>query len=178
MFFGGGETGKTPDSNATPAAASQRPSAPTKPSSEPLQNASLAELTKLLKSSNPAERRNAAAELHARGTNAKDAVPQLRDALKDSDADVRMWTALALINNKSYDKATIPILIQTLRQLDPMLRQVACLSLAVIPYDGTEKQPVVAALNEVASKDAEADVRDAASSALKIIAPESAPTEK
>ena len=89
-----------------------------------------------------------------------------------------MWTALALINNKSYDRATIPILVQVLHHENPTLRQVACLSLALIPYEDAEKGTVVAALVETANKDDDEEVRKTAISALKIIAPELSLSEK
>ena len=139
---------------------------------------SLAELIPSLKSPDLASRRKAAAELHSLGPGAKEALPQLREALNDSDADVRMWSALALINNKSYDKGTIPVLIQVLHHDNSMFRQVACLSLALIPYSDAEKEIVVNSLRESAGKDADEEVRKSAISALKIIAPDSVPTDK
>jgi predicted component of type VI protein secretion system len=174
MFFGGGE--KNPGTTITPAPTAPSAANP-KPISKPAitessSGPSITELTKQLKSSDVEVRRRAAAELHARGTTARDAVPQMREALKDSDPDVRMWAALSLINNKFYDKATVPILLQTLRRDDPMLRQVSCLSLALIPYDENEKTNVVAALIEVGAKDSDDEVRRSAISALRIIAPE------
>ena len=131
-----------------------------------------------MKAADPAERRRAAAALHALGSGAKEAVPELRNALNDADADVRMWSALALVNNKSYDRGEIPILIQVLHHDNSMLRQVSCLSLALIPYEDADKDTVVAALTDTANKDEEDDVRNAAVSALKIIAPESVPAGK
>ena len=83
-----------------------------------------------------------------------------------------MWSALALVNNKSYDKATIPILVQVLHNDNSTLRQVACLSLALMPYDDAEKQTVLPALVDTANKDADDEVRKTAVSALKIIAPD------
>ena len=53
-----------------------------------------------------------------------------------------------------------------------MLRQVACLSLGLIPYDEGEKDTVIPVLAETAGKDADEEVRKAAQSALGIIAPE------
>ena len=167
---------KTVSENPTAATASKQiqPTAPAPktPAADPNENQSLPDLRKALKAADPAGRRRAAAALHALGTNARDAVPELRLALNDSDADVRMWAALALINNKSYDKATIPILVQVLRNDNPTLRQVACLSLALIPYDEAEKQTVLTALVETANKDADEEVRKTALSALKIISPD------
>ncbi len=133
---------------------------------------SLADLKKALKAADPAERRKAAAKLREMGGGAKEALPELRAALNDSDSDVRMWAALALINNKSYDKAAIPILIQVLQNENSMLRQISCLSLALIPYEDADRDKVVAALSESANKDEDEEVRKAAVSALKLIAPE------
>ncbi len=179
MFFGDGENSKqNPKTENVNVPLESNKVAVAKPPASGLQSQSVAQVTKGLKSSKVTERRVAAAELHARGTAAKDAVPQLRDAIKDADSDVRMWAALALINNKSYDKGTIPILIQALRNSDPMLRQVACLSLAVIPYEEGEKQAVVSPLADVAKKDSDEEVRNAAVSALRIIAPEAVSTDK
>jgi HEAT repeat protein len=126
-------------------------------------------LVQFLKSDDVTERRRAAAALNSMGVGAKDAVPALREAIKDPDAEVRMWSALSLINNNVYDKATVPILLQLLHHESPVLRQVACLSLALIPYEEAEKDPVVATLTEAANKDESAEVRSAAISAMKII---------
>ena len=142
------------------------------------ENKNINDLKKALKANDPADRRRAAAALHALGSGAKEAIPELRTALNDTDADVRMWAALALINNKSYDKATIPILIQVLHHDNSMLRQVSCLSLALIPYDEADKETVVSALTETANKDDDDEVRKAAVSALKIITPERMPGDK
>src|SRR5205823_687852 len=95
-------------------------------------------------------------------------------ALDDTDQDVRMWVALTLVNNELHDKATIPILIGVLQRENPVLRQVACLSLGLIPYEDYEKNTVVPALTETASKDGDDEVRKAAVSALNIIAPDAA----
>ena len=138
----------------------------------PAAGKSLADWKSALRAADPAERRKAAAALHGLGSGAREALPELRTALNDSDPDVRMWSALALINNKSYDKGTIPVLIQVLQNDNSMLRQVSCLSLALIPYEDAEKDRVVAALSDTANKDEDDEVKKAAVSALKIIAPE------
>lgn len=194
-FFSGGDTtpktpvsanppanpapAKNPAPNNPPGSAAVKPVVPSKnPAAAPAENPSLASLKKALKAADPAERRRAAAALHALGSGAKEAVPELRNALNDADADVRMWSALALVNNKSYDRGEIPILIQVLHHDNSMLRQVSCLSLALIPYEDADKDTVVAALTDTANKDEEDDVRNAAVSALKIIAPESVPAGK
>ncbi|MDB6124346.1 MAG: hypothetical protein JWQ71_3339 [Pedosphaera sp.] len=136
------------------------------------QNERLTELMKALKDQDPAERRRAANDLHSLGPEARGALPALREALKDSDPDVQMLAALTLVNNESYDKAALPVLIHVLQHENPMFRQVACLTLGVFPIDKAERDIVASALSETASKDADEDVRKAASSALKIIAPE------
>jgi hypothetical protein len=88
-----------------------------------------------------------------------------------------MWVALALVHNNVFDKAGVPILIHTLHNENPTLRQVACLSLAMIPYTETEKEPVVAALVDTASKDESVDVSNDALTVLKILAPELVPSK-
>jgi len=129
-------------------------------------------LVEALKSQDVAERQRAAAALHSLGAEAKEAIPSLREALKDQDQEVRMWVALALVNNQEFDKSVVPVLVRALRNDNPVLRQVACLSLGLIPYLESEKETVIPALTEAADKDANDDVRKAALAALSIIAPE------
>jgi predicted component of type VI protein secretion system len=195
MFFGGNpgdpKIAPDPDPIAAPVTLPDHPAATAAPKqistsapapkitvADPNENQSLSDLKKTLKAADPAERRRAAAALHSLGAGAKDVVPDLRTALNDSDPEVRMWSALALINNKSYDKATIPILVQVLHHENATLRQVACLSLALIPYEDAEKGTVVPALVGTANKDDDDEVRKTAISALKIIAPELSLGEK
>ena len=130
------------------------------------------ELAILLKSQDIALRRQAARALHALGPEAVKAAAGLHEVVADQDEEVRMWAALALVNSHEYDKRTVPILVHVLKNEDPVLRQVACLSLGVVPSEDREKELVVAALAETAGKDANEDVRNAAKSALNIIAPE------
>ena len=134
----------------------------------------VSQLARALRDSDPAERRRAATTLHSLGAQAKDAAAALHEALNDTDQDVRMWAALTLVNNELYDKATIPILIGVLQRENPVLRQVACLSLGLITYEDFEKNTVVPALTETASNDGDEEVRKAAVSALNIIAPDAA----
>jgi len=138
----------------------------------------IATLINSLKSSDVAERRRAIAALNTMQADALPAVPALRETLKDSDAEVRTWAALTLISNRVYDPAAVPILMQALHHENPTLRQVASLSLGLIPFSEAEKEPVIAALTECVSHDANADVRQAALSALKMVAHDSAPTGK
>ena len=132
----------------------------------------LAELMKSLKSPDAVVRRHAASAIYNLGPAAQDALPILPGALTDPDSDVRMWTALALVHNNVQDKATIPILVQTLQHENPTLRQVACLSLAMLTYTEEEKAVVIPALTLTATKDTNPDVANDALTSLKIIAPD------
>jgi pSer/pThr/pTyr-binding forkhead associated (FHA) protein len=144
----------------------------------PQANQDVPALLQGLKADDPAERRRAAEALNDLGTGAKDAVPALREALNDSDPEVRMWAALSLVHNKIYDKASVPVLLELLHHQNPIMRQVACFSLALIPYDDAEKDPVVSALTDCLNKDDNAEVRNAAASALKAFTPAPAPADK
>ncbi len=130
------------------------------------------QLIKTLQDPDPAERRQAVAALHSMGPSAASATPALHQALSDPDQEVRLWAALALINIKSYDKAIPPILIHVLHDEKPMLRQLACVSLGLIPYERAEKEAVVPALIAAAKTDSDEDVRKAANAALGVIDPE------
>jgi hypothetical protein len=146
--------------------------APAKATTPPVLDRNLEDLMNALKSPDVVVRRHAAAAIYNLGPDAKDVLPVLPAALTDADPDVRMWVALALVHNNVFEKATIPILVQTLRHENPTLRQVACLSLAMIPYTDADKETVVPALVDVATKDASPDVANDALTALKIIAPD------
>jgi pSer/pThr/pTyr-binding forkhead associated (FHA) protein len=135
--------------------------------------ADLAELLRGLQSPDVQARRHAAQSINAFEGSVKSALPMLRTAVTDSDPDVQTWSALALINNQEYDKAAIPILVRALNHENPSLRQVACISLALIPYDEPERATVVPALQRVASSDDSTEVRKDAQTALKIIQPDS-----
>ena len=135
-------------------------------------NPQIARLLTGLKDADVEERRRAARALQSMGAEAKEATAALTEALKDSDEEVQMLSAFTLVNNKSYDKRTIPILIRSLRHENATLRQVACLSLAIIPYAPGEKDPVIPALAAATANDDNEEVRKAAYSALNLIAPE------
>jgi HEAT repeat protein len=139
---------------------------------KPDSTASVPQLVEALKSQDGSERQRAAEALHSLGTGAKEAIPALREALKDRDQDVQMWAALALVNNQEFDKSVVPVLVRALRNDNAVLRQVACLSLGLVPYLESEKEMVIRPLSEAADKDGNDDVRKAALSALSIIAPE------
>jgi hypothetical protein len=132
----------------------------------------ISRLIKSLQDPDPAERRQAVATLHSLGPAATAATPALHQALSDPDQEVRLWSALALINIKSFDKAIPPILVHELQDEKPMLRQLACVSLGLLPYEPSEKQAVVPALLLAANSDADEDVRKAATAALGVIDPE------
>lgn len=132
----------------------------------------LAELMQALKSTVVAERRKAASAIYNLGSAAQPVLATLSEVLTDADPEVRMWAALALVHNNVQNKATIPIMVQSLQHDNPTLRQVACLSLAMISLTDAEKSLVIPALTDVATNDANPDVSDDALTALKIIAPE------
>lgn len=137
-----------------------------------IENATLADLVTVLRSPDVTLRRRAAQSISSFEGSAKDAIPALRAALNDSDAEVRMWSALALVGNGVYEKVTIPILVEALQHDNVVIRQSACISLALIPCEGADKALVVPALTKVANKDANDEVRRDALTALRVIAPE------
>jgi len=147
-------------------------SIPERDETAPAPALNIRELVVALKSKEVTERRQAASALHGAGADAKAAIPELKAALKDSDQEVQMWAALALVNNQTYDKAVIPILVLALKNDNTVLRQVACLSLGLIPYEAGDKDAVIPALNEAATKDVDEDVRQAAKAALNIVGAE------
>ena len=178
-FFAGRPVTPAPTPPVARAAAKTAPApvlspipAPSNVAAVPAPGQNLNDLMKALKSPDVAVRRHAASAIYNLGPAAKEVLPALPKALSDADSDVRMWVALALVHNNIYEKATIPILVQTLHHENPTLRQVACLSLAMIPYTDADKELVIPALVVTATKDANADVANDALTALKIIAPD------
>jgi hypothetical protein len=170
-------TSPKPANDLSRQSADPGPTVSGKPNLQPPEPAPPAEetvshLAAALKAADPLERKRAAETLHSLGPKAKEATAALREALQDPEQEVRMWAALTLISNQSYDKAAIPVLVKVLQHENAVLRQVACLSLGLIPYEGAEKDSVVPALAETAGKDADEEVRKAALSALSIIAPD------
>ena len=132
----------------------------------------LPELLATLRSSDVIERRHAAEAISALEPGATNALLNLRVALvQESDPEVRMWLVVALVNNQTYDQATIPVLVEALSHESVTLRQRACAALALISYDASSRATVVPAL-KLAAEDESEDVRKAALAALKIIAPE------
>jgi hypothetical protein len=169
-------TKKTQISSSAPSQVAERQLESTAPANNPAAQPPLTtdplELAILLKSKDPVQRRAVARALHSIGPEASHAAAGLRQALKDPDEEVRMWSALALVNSQQYDKAAVPILIHALQNENSVLRQVACLSLGLVPYEDPERDLVVPALAETAGKDVDEEVRKAARSALNIIAPD------
>ena len=153
-----------------------KPAAPqvvAQPQAEPADKVeTVAQLAVALKSSDVSERRRAVTALHSLGPEAGQAVNALRDALADTDSEVQVMAALTLVNNKYYDHATIPIFVRVLQHENPVMRQLACLSLALLPYEESEKQTVVPALTSAAAHDQDEEVRKAAVSALNVISPD------
>jgi len=147
-------------------------STPSPPELVPAESTKISMLVTHLHASDAAERRRAASQLHGLGSDAKEAAVALRDALRDPDEEVQMWAALSLVNNHVYDKAALPILVRALGNENAIVRRVVCLSLGLVPYEPAEKEIVVPTLAETAGKDPNEQVREAARSALNIIAPE------
>jgi hypothetical protein len=175
------QTQVTPQTNSVAEAAAPRPETEpimaaeivegTEPIAEPETN-NLPELLTALKSPDVIQRRFAAESINDLGSAATNALLNLRLALlQDSDPDVRLWLAIALVKNQTYDQAAIPVLVHGLSDERAELRQQACATLALIPYDEPGKTNVVPALKAAALDDSE-DVRKAALAALKTIAPE------
>jgi hypothetical protein len=146
------------------------------PTAEPETN-NLPELLAALKSPDVVQRRYAAEALNDLGPAATNALLNLRLALlQDADPEVRLWLAFALVNNQTYDHAAIPVLVHGLSDERAELRQQACATLALIPYDESGKSNVVPAL-KTAAEDQNENVRKAALAALKTIAPEEVPSK-
>jgi hypothetical protein len=159
-------------SNADSSTASARDSSNRPLSPQSAMSDNPLELAILLKSQDVTMRRQAARSLHALGPEASKAAAELHEAVADPDEEVRMWSALALVNSQEYDKRAVPILVHVLKNENSVLRQVACLSLGLVPYEDKDKEIVVPALAEIAGRDTDEDVRKAAKSALNIIAPD------
>ena len=146
--------------------------APVAPATEPA--SILPDLLITLRSPDVAKRRYAAREISTLGAGATNAMLNLRIALlQDADPEVRLWLVAALVSNQTYDQATIPVLVEGLKLENAMLRQRACATLALIPYDESGKATVMPAL-KTATEDESEDVRKGAVAALRIIAPEEA----
>lgn len=144
--------------------------APVAPASEPASN--LPDLLITLRSPDVAKRRYAAQEISTLGAGATNALLNLRIALlQDADPEVRLWLVAALVGNQTYDQATIPVLVESLKLENATLRQRACATLALIPCDDAGKAIVIPAL-KTATEDESEDVRKAALAALGVIAPE------
>jgi HEAT repeat protein len=180
LFLSGNRNGDTAENKQPPAPTENSQSksstatatASEKKSTPAVVNPNIARLITGLKDADVEERRRAARALQSLGAEAEEATAALTEALKDSDEEVQMLAAFTLVNNKSYDKRTIPILIRSLRHENATLRQVACLSLAIIPYESAEKEAVIPALAAATANDDSEEVRKAAYSALTIIAPD------
>jgi HEAT repeat protein len=113
-------------------------------------------------------RYRAAQTLADLGPVAKFAVPDLREALKDKNALVRVKVAEALWKiEKTPNTILLPVLLQALKDKDPGVRAAAP---AVIAMLGAKAKSAVAGLTE-ALQDKEVDVKLAAISALGELGP-------
>jgi len=123
-------------------------------------------LKEALKDPDKRVRYNAAKSLSKVGSDARPATGALIDALSDSDSGTRYYAAktLAKLKLKGEDgQAAVPGLIGTLKDSNPRTRYYAVKCLQDI---GAEAKQATAALRE-ASRDADKDVRQAATGALK-----------
>jgi hypothetical protein len=130
------------------------------------------ELAQALGAGTVAERRQAARRLSGLVDGVEPAFAALRAALADEDEDVRLWAAIALVNNQQTDPAAVPILLRGLRHPDVACRQLACLSLALYPHDEKGRATALGALREVAAGDRDEGVRRDATTAMRYLAPE------
>ena len=136
------------------------------------ENRRLTELLATLRKPDLKERRHAARAISDLGIGASNGVLNLRLALvQDPDPEVHVWLVAALASNQTFEPNAIPVLIEGLKRDEPALRQRACETLALIPYDAAGKATVVPEL-KTATQDENEEVRKAAVAALKTIAPD------
>ena len=114
-------------------------------------------------------RRSAARALHALGSDAAGARDDLQGALKDEDAETRLWSALALAQIDRTNQAAVPVLIEGLKNPSAEVREAAALSVSMIQFSGDQSQPVIELLTRMSVEDADERVRRAASSASKLL---------
>ena len=123
-------------------------------------------LIKALKHENRKVREAAAQGLYGLGPEAAEAIPDLTEALQDTDAFVRQWAATALERiAHSLGPAVsiaVPGLIDLLREGDYMVREWAAHALGSI---GSSAEAAIPSLTEALLDDVPS-VRDAASDAL------------
>jgi len=140
-------------------------------------------LLQKLKSSDAAIRRNAAEVLAERGiadlvNDLKKVLPDLLPALKDSDADVRYYVAVALAsagwddNGAQALSGAVPALIEALKDKDPRVREYSAKAIGlVMPQPPAETaKPLLKLLNDK-EKGGEKTVQEAALAALSRIKP-------
>jgi hypothetical protein len=167
-----------PGSVATPPpAANPRPGADAAPATAPAAppphhqsgSNSILALQTALQSPVLPERQEAVQVIYARPDIEPELLPVLKTALKDTDSEVRIWAALALVKSRAYDPAATPVLVEVLRHENPALRQMACISLALFSYTPEQRAIVVSALTNVAARDVSQDVRQDAQRALNFL---------
>ncbi len=124
-----------------------------------------------LKSPDAATRRRAGQEICALGSAATNALLNVRVALlQDTDPEARLWLVIALAQQNVFDPPALPVLLDGLKLENPALRQRACTTLALVPYDDAGLAAAVAAL-KTAAQDENEGVRQAARATLQSIAP-------
>ena len=111
----------------------------------PYEGKTVAELDKMLKSSDPVAQAQGAFGLSLLGPEARGATPALIEALKNSDAAVRHVAALALGRIGPDAREAVPVLSEALRDSEWPVRREAALALGEI---GPGAQSAVGPLQE------------------------------
>jgi len=132
---------------------------------------SMGRLAADLQGDNAKERRHAARELASRGSKAREAVPALKEALKDPDKRVRYNAAKSLSRVGSDARQATGALIDALKDSHPGTRYYAAKTLAKLKLKGEDGQDAVPGLIGTL-KDSNPRTRYYAAKCLKDIGPE------
>jgi HEAT repeat protein len=128
-------------------------------------------LTKGLKDADPRIRQEVVLVLGALGPASKEATPALVEALDDENISVRLLAADALhrVDLESFPLKAVSLLIRALGDPGTYVRLHA---VQILHNWGPYAKPAIARLVEVAQKDEDEEVRDAAAEAVKAIDPQ------
>jgi HEAT repeat protein len=130
----------------------------------PYEGRSVAQLVRMLNDRSPAVQAQGAFGLSRLGPDARDAVPDLIEALK-KDSLVRQNAALALGKIGPDAREAVPALIEVLGDPEWIIRRQAVLALGQIGADARAALPALQKLQKDSSK----QVRDAAREALAMV---------
>jgi HEAT repeat protein len=129
----------------------------------PYEGRSVAELRRMLSDPNPSTRVQGAYGLSQQGAKAKEAVPDLIQALQSSDVLLRAQAALALGAIGPDARGAVPALTAALDDPEWSVRRQAALALGDI---GADARPAVPALHRLKDGDPNGLVRKAVAQAL------------